>query len=461
MKSIYSIFFLLGILTLDSCSLLDQVSPNDLQVSTAINNGGQAKAALYGIYSSMQDKYYYGGHYLLFTEALSTNASTGGYNFISLDEAGSQNVSADNEFVTQTWLSIYKTIANTNNLLAALGNIKDPTFSETEKNDIEGQARAIRAMAHFDLLRYYGEHWNLSSTNGIPIVNSIQGIADVKPKSTVAQVYQFVTDELVIATGQLDKSATAVQYINYNGARSLLARVYLYKNDKLNAANYATQVINSRAYNLLPAANYLDIFNKRKTSESILELSFNSQNRSSYNELTYNRDEAPRAELYYLANQPLQTFFNTRTSDVRLSTIDFGTSSNDVTVTPDGRSQKYRGENAKDNSAYVIRYAELYLIAAESKGRVNGGLTFLNNLRTARGMTALTAASVSTDEKYMNALLDECNAEFNFEGHRYFDLARTGTYTAATNAAAFRAILPIPNREIRATKGVLTQNPGY
>jgi hypothetical protein len=102
----------------------------------------------------------------------------------------------------------------------------------------------------------------------------------------------------------------------------------------------------------------------------------------------------------------------------------------------------------------------MYLIRAEANGKING-LADLNLIRVQRGLTALTAANVSTDAAYQKAVMDEIQAEFNFEGHRYFNLARTQQLLAETRIEDFRSIMPIPGREIIASKGAIEQNPGY
>ena len=140
------------------------------------------------------------------------------------------------------------------------------------------------------------------------------------------------------------------------------------------------------------------------------------------------------------------TLLNTRAAD------------NDVTIQPDGRTEKYRGETTRDNPAYIIRFAEMYLIRAEAKGR-SMGLNDLNIIRNKRGIASLTAGNTATDDAFINAVLNERRAEFNFEGHRFFDLARTDKATSVLGVAAFRKILPIPGREVSAAG--LKQNPQY
>ncbi len=141
-----------------------------------------------------------------------------------------------------------------------------------------------------------------------------------------------------------------------------------------------------------------------------------------------------------------------------------------VAIDPSGsyyRTLKYSSDLVqKDNSAYVIRISEMYMIRAEALGRVNG-LADLNMIRTNRGLAPLGPSDVPDDPTYAQAVSDEDRAEFNFEGHRYFDLARTGQVvnilqplTSFTITQA-NSCFPIPQREIDATNGAVVQNPGY
>lgn len=458
MKKQIIYFLLLLMVSTTACNFLEEVSPNDINADGVISNAANAEAALLGLYSSLQQKAYYGGQYPLLADGLSDNSATGGYSYFSLDEIGKKQVTSANLIVQDLYISLYRTVANCNNLLIALPNVAD--LEATRKKEIEAQARAIRALAHFDALRFFGEHWKLSSENGVPIIQTIQKITDLSSRATVDATYTFIIDELKAALTGINATDDRVQYVNRNSINALLARVYLYKRDKPNAAAFATKVIDNQNFVLFAAAKYADVFNTRRTSESIFELSFDKQNRSDYNGLTYSRDEALRSEIFYMAAQSLNDFFVTRPNDVRATLLDFDSTRNDVTVIPDGRTQKYRGEETKDNPAYIIRLAEMYLIRAEANGLATG-LADLNTIRTQRGLTELLPADVIGDAAFLNAVLDERRAELNFEGHRYFDLARTGKIKTVLGVDDFRGVLPIPAREIAANQGKMKQNPGY
>jgi starch-binding outer membrane protein, SusD/RagB family len=453
----YSLLLLLLMLG-TSCNFLDETSPNDVPFETAITDAASAKAALNGCYATLQSRSYYGGHYVLLGDGLTDIASTGGYQVISLDQIGKSEVTPTNLIVQDMWVAIYKTINQCNFVLEGLTNAKD--LKTAERNHIEAEARTLRAMAHFDALRYFGEHWNVGSEYGVPIIEKVQNLGDKSTRATVGANYTFIINELQAALPKLDTLVTP-QYISRSTVNALLARVYLYRKTNDKAAENATTVIQNKAYALLAANDYPSVFSNRRTSESIFELAFSTQNRSDFNAMTYARDDAKRPELNYLAEASLNTFFKTRPNDVRSLMLNFNAGFNDNTITPDGRTEKYRGEDTKDNPAYILRLAEMYLIRAEARGRLNGGIDDLNYLRQARGLDSLKWNDVDTDVKFQKILLDERRAELNFEGHRYFDLARTRLLKAVLEVADFRSILPIPQREMEASSGAYKQNVGY
>jgi starch-binding outer membrane protein, SusD/RagB family len=445
-----------------ACNFLDENSPNDVNVEGAIKDAASAEAALIGVYSALQNSDYYGGLFPLMTEPLCNNAATGGYDFIDLDQLGQKTLTADNLYAAQFWVAAYRVIANCNYLIEALSSLNDPQLSEERRQVMTGQARAIRALAHFDLLRTYGEHWNTNSSKGIPIIRTIQTIEDKPARATVREVYNFIESELISARSQSDFSLELPQYVNYATCSGLLARVCLYSGKLEQAETFAVDALVNTVFefSLLPADQYTNVFDNRQTSESIFELKFDPQNRSDFNGLTYARADALRPEVNFMAHQDLDAFFAARSGDVRATLVDFNADNNDASIQPDGRSQKYRGEDAKDNPAYLLRAAELYLIRAEAQG-YPAGLIPLNALRTQRGLPELSASEVPDLSSFVTAVLNERRAELNFEGHYYYDLARTRRFAEATGADAHLQIFPIPNREIQATDGALTQNEGY
>lgn len=456
------VLLIIFILSTASCDFLELESPNDIDADTYFTKAEHAENALIGVYSSLQSPSYYGGNYLLVGEPLCGNSVTGGFDNINIDEFGFQAVTPSNIIVEEMWFGIYNVIANASRLIEGIEKINDPAFDPERKDEIEGQARAIRAMAHFDLLRFFGEHWDSGSVYGIPVINKVQKVGDVELRATVAESYTFIIDELVAAMDLVNQDDRNPAFVNEATIHALLARVYLYNKNYSDAITHANAVIGDAAFGLLDNTEYASIFTSRQTTESIFELAFDSQNRSRYNGLTFSRPDALNTEINFLAAEDLSDFFTSRPGDVRATMVDFDPANNDTSIQPNGRTQKYRGEADEDSPAYILRLAEMHLILAEARGRVTG-LDDLNDIRNQRGLSDLAPGDVPTDLDYRDALLNEIRAEFNFEGHYYFDLARVEEIKPGglLDLDAFRAILPIPLRELTATQGEVVQNPGY
>lgn len=462
-KNISAAYFVAAIVTMiSSCAKLNQVSPTAVQGSQLFKDSIGLSEALTGLYSTLEVPEYYGADYLMLADLNSDNGVAGGYNNESINEFGSFSVTSSNIFIQNTYVAIYKTITTANNIIAGEATVKGATPDYL--NTVKAQALTLRAMGHFDLLRAFGYHWDISSPYGIPVVTTPQKSSDVVPRSTVAATYTSILGDLTQAATLMSSTTDRnPNYVNPAIINALLARVYLYKKDYTNAIKYATLVINDGAFSLLGTANYVAMYDNgaKTSSEFVFQLPFDFQNQSQYYATTYARPEAASTEVLFIANPDLQSFFESRNGDVRYNLMD---TTNDQGYL---RTLKYSSDGKyKDNSALLIRIAEMYMIRAEASGRARG-LTDLNKIRTNRGLAALKSSDVPDDDTYAQAVADENRAEFNFEGHRYFDLARTGQIVnvlqplTSFTITATNSCFPIPLREISATNGAVTQNPGY
>jgi starch-binding outer membrane protein, SusD/RagB family len=461
MKSFQNFTYILLILLIfNSCEGLDIVPEGDISLDQLFQKPQDAENALQGVYVTLQDQYYYGGYYVLAADALGGDAKTGGYNNSALKELSETAVSPQNNITEHIWLCIYKTITSTNYLIEGMNKIKDPAFLFQRKNVIEGQARAIRAMAHFDCLRYFGEHWDTLSINGIPIIDRIKPFTEVTPRQNVKANYDFIISELEASIKLMSPTDKKAQYMTQLGAKALLARVNLYKKDFEKAEYYATQVIDSKQFKLIAKENYPSVFSTRQTTESIFELSFSKENKSAFNELTFFSVGASRTDVNFLSAETLKNFWKEREGDVRSSLLTYDAKMNNESLLPDGRTLKYRGEVNQDNPSYIIRFSEMFLIRAEASVPKKG-IEDLNYLRATRGLPKISTVFGVSSIDFEKNLVNERRAELFFEGHRYFDLARWGKINDVLNVPNFRACLPIPEREIKVSKNILTQNPGY
>ncbi|MBK6482801.1 MAG: RagB/SusD family nutrient uptake outer membrane protein [Chitinophagaceae bacterium] len=466
-RYIYCVLVMFIATSLSSCKkFLDQTSPNDVAQENMFQDANSLESARIGMYNTLQNVYYYGGYFPLMVDAYSDNGATGGYDSPDVNELGDKTLTSANIYVQNTWIAIYNTIYTANQILANVDAIDDPTLSDKIRNDIKGEALAIRALAHFDLLRMFGEHWNLASEYGIPVVKQVVEPTTFIGRSSVAESYDAITGDLVEAQSLIqnddyrsDPAAfKGAMFMTLNAVNALLARVYLYKKDFTQADSYATEVIDAGYASLLEAGSFNQIYTSKLSAEAIFELVFNGQDRSQYNAATYARPDALRSEVLFLAAEDLRFFFESRPDDPRGALVDFV--NNDLSIEPDGRTQKYRGEDFQDNDALVIRIAEMYLIRAEARGLQGGGLDDLNLIRENRGLPAYATDDFDVPGLYELALAEERRAELNFEGHRYFDLARLQK-VQETLGEEVLPVFPIPLREVTATNGVITQYPGY
>jgi hypothetical protein len=123
----------------------------------------------------------------------------------------------------------------------------------------------------------------------------------------------------------------------------------------------------------------------------------------------------------------------------------------------------------------VLRYADVLLMYAEALNEVgyvaNGpAFEFLNQIRTRAGLPALSSTNANPSLRITNqtefrlAVEKERRSELAFEGHRWFDLVRTGRaieVLASKGMQAHQALFPIPQSQIDINPALMTQNPGY
>lgn len=115
-----------------------------------------------------------------------------------------------------------------------------------------------------------------------------------------------------------------------------------------------------------------------------------------------------------------------------------------------------------DNDYPIIRLGDLYLIRAEGNARAAGNWslaeTDVNTIRARAGVPAISGMTA-------DAFLAERGREMFMEVTRRQDLIRFGQWGSSwwekTNSDAYRTVFPIPQEQITASNGSLTQNPGY
>lgn len=431
-------------LFLMSCNVLDTEPEASLDANTAIVDGASAEAVLLGAYSRMQTNPYYGVHFTLSPDLAADNAVYEGF-FDSQLEVDSGTVPISNLWVGTAWVDMYRVVNIANLLIAEVPGIEDDAFSS--RDQVLGEAHAVRAMAYFDLLRVFGYHFDRSSAFGLPLLlepvenNDFNQIPDLE-RSTVEATYQQILSDLNTAIPLMEgyNSSTALSYWS---AIALRARVNLYAGNYGDAFDDADDVITNGGYTLLE--DVADVFSTTDvTSESIFDLVFTDQDGSSLFSFMFQRDE-------YNVDPDLINSFEA--DDARADLFRFERSSE--------RSLKWSDPN-NANNVKVIRLAEMYLIRSEAavfdSDDPNAGNDDLNEVRNRAGLDDV--GPFATIDEYIDALLYERRAELNYEGHRFFDLVRLDRFDDVLNRDAFRRVFPIPRDELQISDN-LAQNPEY
>lgn len=465
----------LGLLTatlllgsLESCNNKLNVQPvSTIDSATAFNNSSDVLAALVGCYTGLQSVDLYGGYLQFLTDLLADNGDESFVGtFTQPQEAQRKALLITNSQVSATWLRAYDVINRTNNVLANIGKLDTPN----QRASAEGEAKFIRSLVYFDLVRTYGKAWNdgtPASNLGVPLVlTPTLTVVDAVPvpRNTVAEVYaQVITDlttaEALLTTGGSLNPFSATRY----ACAGLLARVYLQQGNYAAAAAAANRAINDKGfvlngfygtnfgYNTSNVTTNVVLTTSINTSEDIFTIQLTAQSGTNQLYTFYSRNS--RADVN-VQPQFLSLF---ETGDTRASLV--------TTLTPTPSVASYtRKYDAQYGNIKLMRVDEMLLTRAEANfraGTTTGAtpLADINAIRTRAGLPALTTVTLAQ-------ILKERRIELAFEGFRLADLKRNqeSTVDPLTGAAipwnSPRLVFPIPFREINANSN-LKQNDGY
>lgn len=440
----HSLIIFLALLAVASCDVLEQEPVDSVTPELAFADEKAARAALNGLSSRLQSEDYYGGWFQYIGENYSDVSTFLGF-YVEFLEPDQGAIPATNGGIEVNWLGIFRAVNVANEIIANVPGIEDENFTEEERTEIVAQARAIRGLAYLDLLTYWGEHWDLNSEYGLPLVtqstNSDFANVEFLPRSTVADTYDFIISDLQAAEADLPDSGERA-YVTKAFATGLLARAYAYRGDYELVEQKATEVIDNPNYNLVE--DYADIFLTDLSEESIFELTFNAQDPSDLALYTIRRDEV-RPDTNFIASF--------EEGDVRRQFIGL------VEGRPGNRFLKAEDASNDANPAYILRTAEMYLLRAEARfflDDLDGALADLNAVHTRAGLDPYDNAG-----NFLNKLADEWGWEFFQEGFRFRTLVRLGLMEEVLGYEPFRRIYPIPFRELVIEGTELVQNPGY
>jgi tetratricopeptide (TPR) repeat protein len=456
-KHIYTIA-IAALFSLGACNKQLDIKPTGtIDQTLAIRTNDDVQSTLVGTYNTMGDADLYGGGVFFEPDLLATQEIINwNGTFQDLTQMVNQRIVNSNAFVEDNWLAAYVVINQANNVLA---NLKLAT-DDDEKNRWEGEAKFLRGLVYFDLVRLYGKAWTDGDpgTNlGVPIVLTPTTKVDESAKvsrATVRQTYEQAIKDLTDAKTLLPEDNSF--YANKYAAQAILARLYLQQGDYVNALAEADDVISSGVYGLND--KYEDEFpSKSKTHfdntiEDIFAIQVTQQlGTNALNTYYASSGNAGRGDI--------------RVKDEFLAEFEPGDTRGEFyTITSVNRTMKF---NNQYGNIHVIRLAELYLIRAEANTRLGSavGDSPVNDINVLKVRAHLApVAAVTLDD-----ILMERRHELAFEGGFFLHDAKRLKATADNNPLYMagtlpynspKLVFPIPLREILANPN-LQQNEGY
>ncbi len=394
------------------------------------------------------------------------------------------------DFLQSEWVANYEGIFRANKVIE---NVPGIDMDANKRAAVVGEALALRAYFHYNLVTIFGN---------IPVVDHVLQPSEFNiAQSPPSEAWALIESDLKTAAQDLplrsEYPMTDLGRITKGMAQSLLGKAYMYQGKYAEAQAVLEEVVGSGEYQLVE--DYSTIFTEagENNEESIFEIQY--MNASGGNWGRNNANEGTFSNVFMRArgqfggfgfNIPTQDlvdeFFAEGFEDPRLEHTVFrlgdemgdrGTFTLDATGGfPHQYYQKKIFNSLSEEAPFgdpnpnggtndrVIRYADVLLLHAEAaanNGNDGAARTSLNEVRARVGLDEVTA----TGSQLLDAIYHERRVELAMEGHRFFDLVRSGRAAAVLGPLGYQEgvhnLFPIPQFEITLSNGVYFQNPGY
>jgi starch-binding outer membrane protein, SusD/RagB family len=426
-----------------SCDVLNVEPTQSITAEGAIQTPSDLERALMGCYNGLQSADYYGRNFLVLPDLAADNLDWRGtsqdYGVIN------NNVPSPDLFLIEgIWASIYSMINGANNAIYYLPNVEN--LSENAHDNFLGELMFIRALGYFDLVRTFGG----VPLRTLPTLEAGDGLHVARTPAN--DVIDFIIEELEDAIELI--SNTQKGRATQLAAKALLARVYLFAEEYSNAWTLANEVILSNDYSLV--TNYEELYLNPHSAESIFEIDFNEQDG---NRLAQYFAPSPAGRYEF---GPYDSFIDLYdTNDERFNaSIDTSKAESPAVI-------KYKDVQQGSDNVIVLRLAEMYLIRAEAEA--NSTSPNIANVQAdidaVRIRANIGGTSATTINQLKDEILNQRRFEFAFEGHRWFDLVRTGKAIEMLENvnSEYQLLFPIPQSEILSNNAIKPedQNPGY
>lgn len=505
MKVLKSIYKVMGCAilaaSLSSCvnDWLDVAPSDGTDADAALTSSSDLDAARTGMYKALKGNSslvdYYGQQFFVYGDVHAGDDyqynNIGGSNRASFYYDMNYQTASEFTSSTSTWKSPYIVIGRANRIIAAAegGALSDAAEAKATIDQYAAEAKVLRALAHFDLVRIYGKPYteDQGASLGVPLVTEVLE-SNAKPaRSTVAEVYTQVVKDL---TEAISSNALATEtepgYVSVWGAKAILSRVYLNMGDYANALSVAEDIIKNSGAALWTRDQYFKAWDASTPNESEFLFRLNVAGSTDNNDLNGIGNLQQRdGYKEMVATKKFVDMLTSDPKDVRNDMFLPAKAEKEVAVYGTNKVflNKLRGQGGNLRNVTIvpiIRLSEVYLTAAECAFRNNDktkAVEYLNDLVKNRTTTVASLATV--DNITLDRILIERRKELIGEGQRYFDALRNNeTITRYTSEADkgwhktlskeaqsfnrdyFKAIAAIPQAEINANPNI-KQNTGY
>ena len=481
------------------------------------NDLTESEIAVNGIYDKMANHYQQN---FIYMSDHGSHVSTMLFNNPLLNLYAWYTFSNSDRFVTATWATAYQVIYGSNLVINQVAQLD--TDDDILKNRIIAEAKFLRALAYFNLVRFYGDvplHLEeLSDFDNSVTVN--------KPRMNASLIYDAIIDDLIFAEEHLYQASwiTDENKPSYDvgdlgratvgAAKGLLAKVYLTRASFPERDLDSYQLAFDKAEEIIADASYIidpDYYNlnslEGKTSQEWMfqiQYSVLGQQTSNWggihNPLSQGQAGQAANDWGYGRVSPTFKFANSfEEGDLRSDTCAKGRINADGSINYIPRStawysHKYRFSSRPlsrfntDMNAPVLRFADIILIYAEAANELNivdqDVYNQLDRILSRAGVTTFENGRIENDLKEF--IFWERARELCFEGHSKFDIVRAGlnkflfevkgqeqtnnennpsatsVVSWSDNVQAYHLLFPIPAAEMESNSSMAgNQNPGY
>lgn len=457
------------LLLLQSCSSdLLNTSPEATKVTSQFyTDASQIEQGINAVYGTLQ----YTGQYQQAMLVIGEIPSDNTYDEVPANDSFTYGefdfftIQPNNSLIASTWKDHYIGIQQANIILNRIDAIQD--MAQATKSSRIGEMKFLRALMYFNLVRVFGD---------VPLVTKeTTNVNDYfgQGRTPVSEVYAFIEKELKEAIPLLPAATTQKGRVTKAAAMGILGKVLITENKYTDALPYLSQ-IEGLGYSLLSdVSKIFDVTNKNN-AEIIFDVQFASG-------INGNSEGSPAFQLFSPSgtvagakghNLPTKEIYNLYTGDDQRKSAYIGLTSNGIPYTK--KIVKTSNVIADGGSNIVVlRLADVYLMIAECYAKANdlsNANVYLNKIKSRAGIASVNLVS-------QQALLAEIDKERRLElvgeGHRWFDLVRTGKavqvmtqhfastpgYSTAT-IDQHNLLMPVPQGQIN-TDPAIKQNPGY